>query len=64
MRQRLTMGANFTQAVDEFRHEALMYAGMADFLAGTVPFIRGGLEAGEPVLVVELVVVVVASGLA
>jgi anti-sigma regulatory factor (Ser/Thr protein kinase) len=47
------MGANFTQAVDEFRHEALMYAGMADFLAGTVPFIRGGLEAGEPVLVVE-----------
>ena len=30
-----------------------MYAGMADFVAGTVPFIRGGLEAGEPVLVVE-----------
>src|SRR5258706_10032173 len=53
MRERLTMSANFTQAVDEFRHEALMYAGMADFLAGTVPFIRGGLEAGEPVLVVE-----------
>jgi anti-sigma regulatory factor (Ser/Thr protein kinase) len=47
------MSANFKQAVDEFRHEALMYAGMADFLAGTVPFIRGGLEAGEPVLVVE-----------
>jgi anti-sigma regulatory factor (Ser/Thr protein kinase) len=47
------MNANFTQPVDEFRHEALMYAGMADFLAGTVPFIRGGVEAGEPVLVVE-----------
>jgi anti-sigma regulatory factor (Ser/Thr protein kinase) len=47
------MSANFTQAVDEFRHEALLYAGMADFLAGTVPFVRGGLEAGEPVLVVE-----------
>ena len=30
-----------------------MYAGTADFLAGTVPFIRGGLAAGEPVLVVE-----------
>ena len=30
-----------------------MYAGTADFLAGTVPFIRGGLEAGEAVLVVE-----------
>jgi anti-sigma regulatory factor (Ser/Thr protein kinase) len=47
------MSANFTQAVNEFRHEALLYAGMADFLAGTVPFIRGGIDAGEPVLVVE-----------
>jgi len=37
----------------EFRHEALLYAGWAEFVAGTVPFIRGGLEAGEPVLVVE-----------
>ena len=36
-----------------FRHEALFYAGWAGFVAGTVPFIRGGLEAGEPVLVVE-----------
>jgi anti-sigma regulatory factor (Ser/Thr protein kinase) len=43
----------FTQPVEEFRHEALMYAGIGDFLAGTVPFVRGGLEAGEPVLVVE-----------
>ena len=41
------------QPVDEFRHEALLYAGMADFLAGTVPFLREGIEAGEPVLVVE-----------
>ncbi|MEA2656177.1 MAG: hypothetical protein QOI23_1542 [Chloroflexota bacterium] len=47
------MSANFTQPINEFRHEALLYAGMADFLAGTVPFVRGGLEAGEPVLVVE-----------
>src|SRR3981081_1750698 len=47
------MSANFAQAVDEFRHEALLYAGMSDFLAGTVPFIRGGLHADEPVLVVE-----------
>jgi anti-sigma regulatory factor (Ser/Thr protein kinase) len=30
-----------------------MYAGDAEFLAGTVPFILDGLEAGEPVLVVE-----------
>jgi anti-sigma regulatory factor (Ser/Thr protein kinase) len=44
---------SFTQAVVEFRHEALLYAGIADFLSGTVPFVRGGLEAGEPVLVVE-----------
>jgi anti-sigma regulatory factor (Ser/Thr protein kinase) len=38
---------------DRFRHEALLYSGWAEFVAGTVPFIRGGLEAGEPVLVVE-----------
>ena len=37
----------------KFRHEALLYAGWAEFITGTVPFIRGGLEAGEPVLVVE-----------
>jgi anti-sigma regulatory factor (Ser/Thr protein kinase) len=47
------MSADFTKPVDEFRHEALLYAGMADFLAGTMPFIRGGIEAGEPVLVVD-----------
>lgn len=39
--------------MDRFRHEALFYADPDGFLAGTVPFIRGGLEAGEPVLVVE-----------
>jgi len=39
--------------VERFRHEALLYSGWAEFVAGTVPFIRGGLEAGEPVLVVE-----------
>jgi anti-sigma regulatory factor (Ser/Thr protein kinase) len=44
---------SFKQPVNEFRHEALMYAGLHDFLATTVPFIRGGLEAGEAVLVVE-----------
>lgn len=36
-----------------FRHEALLYSGWAEFVAGTVPFIREGIEAGEPVLVVE-----------
>lgn len=34
-----------------FVHPALFYAGTADYLAGTVPFVRAGLEAGEPVLV-------------
>jgi anti-sigma regulatory factor (Ser/Thr protein kinase) len=44
-----------THTVEKFRHEALLYAGWADFVAGTVPFIRDGVKAGEPVLVVESV---------
>jgi anti-sigma regulatory factor (Ser/Thr protein kinase) len=39
--------------VEHFRHEALLYSGWAEFVAGTVPFIRDGVRAGEPVLVVE-----------
>ncbi|HEY0485695.1 MAG TPA: sensor histidine kinase [Mycobacteriales bacterium] len=35
-----------------FRHDALLYSSLDDYLAGTVPFIRDGLEAGEQVLVV------------
>jgi anti-sigma regulatory factor (Ser/Thr protein kinase) len=35
-----------------FRHEALLYSGHDGFLAGTVPFIRAGLEAEEPVLAI------------
>ncbi len=35
----------------EFRHQALIYAGQQGFLDGSLPFIRGGLEAGEPTLV-------------
>ena len=38
-------------AEDCFRHESLFYVGDDEFLAGTVPFIEDGLEAGEPVLV-------------
>lgn len=34
-----------------FVHDLFLYADEDDFLAGTVPFIRGGLAAGEPVLV-------------
>jgi anti-sigma regulatory factor (Ser/Thr protein kinase) len=34
-----------------FVHEALYYANVAEFLAGTVSFIRAGLDRAEPVLV-------------
>ena len=47
------MSSPAAREVTRFRHEALLYAGWAEFVAGTVPFIRDGLEAGEPVLVVE-----------
>jgi hypothetical protein len=40
------------QTVETFRHEALLYAGEVDFLTGTLPFIREGIAAGEPVLLV------------
>jgi anti-sigma regulatory factor (Ser/Thr protein kinase) len=40
------------QTAATFRHEALLYAGEVDFLTGTLPFIREGVAAGEPVLVV------------
>ena len=35
-----------------FRHEAFLYAGRDEFLDGTAAFIRDGLAAGEPTLVV------------
>lgn len=47
------MTVTFTQPVEDFRHEALLYASMDDFIAGTVQFIRDGLARGESVLVVE-----------
>jgi hypothetical protein len=34
-----------------YRHEALLYRGMDDFLAGVVPFVRDGVALGEPVMV-------------
>jgi anti-sigma regulatory factor (Ser/Thr protein kinase) len=40
------------QTTETFRHEALLYDGEVGFLTGTLPFIRGGVAAGEPVLVV------------
>jgi anti-sigma regulatory factor (Ser/Thr protein kinase) len=41
-----------TTAAHGFAHEALLYAGEDGFLAGTLPFVREGLDAGEPVLLV------------
>jgi anti-sigma regulatory factor (Ser/Thr protein kinase) len=36
----------------DFAHEALLYAGDDGFLEGTMPFVREGLAAGEPMLLV------------
>jgi len=47
------MGLTTTTDRDHaFSHEALLYSGEADFLAGTLPFLRQGVAAGEPMLVV------------
>jgi hypothetical protein len=40
-----------TRYTDGFCHEALFYSGGNELLAGTVPFLRDGLEAGEAILV-------------
>lgn len=40
-----------TAGTDPFVHPALFYRGQDDYLAGTVPFIRQGLDRGEPVAV-------------
>ncbi|RSD09188.1 sensor histidine kinase [Amycolatopsis eburnea] len=39
------------RAPEPFTHPALFYRDAAEYLAGTVPFIRSGLAAGEPVAV-------------
>jgi anti-sigma regulatory factor (Ser/Thr protein kinase) len=36
---------------DGYRHEAFLWKGEGEFLAGTVPFILNGLVAGQPVMV-------------
>lgn len=37
--------------ISGFVHQALLYRDAGEFLAGTLPFVEGGLAAGEPVLV-------------
>jgi anti-sigma regulatory factor (Ser/Thr protein kinase) len=34
-----------------FQHEALLYDGPAEYLAGTIPFLQAGIEAGQRILV-------------
>jgi anti-sigma regulatory factor (Ser/Thr protein kinase) len=40
-----------TVGADPFTHPALLYKGADEYLAGTVPFVTGGLAADEPVAV-------------
>jgi anti-sigma regulatory factor (Ser/Thr protein kinase) len=42
---------NAVEPATGFAHDALLYAGDAGFVAGAVPFVLDGIEAGEPVLV-------------
>jgi anti-sigma regulatory factor (Ser/Thr protein kinase) len=40
------------RSAEAFRHEAFFYAGEDEFLDGSTAFIRGAVEAGEPIFVV------------
>ncbi len=44
-------GARSATTSGVFQHEGLVYRTPNEYLAGTVPFVRAGLDAGEPVLV-------------
>jgi anti-sigma regulatory factor (Ser/Thr protein kinase) len=46
--------AGRARAPEGFRHEALLYAGEDQFVDRCASFVRGGLEAGEPTLVVAV----------
>jgi anti-sigma regulatory factor (Ser/Thr protein kinase) len=46
------LGMDASHRDGTFRHEALFYAGIDEFLAATVPFVADGVAAGEAVLVV------------
>jgi anti-sigma regulatory factor (Ser/Thr protein kinase) len=38
--------------VGAYRHEALLYSGMSEFISGTTSFIRRAIRGGDPILVV------------
>ena len=48
----MSTGSASRAADQAFRHDALLYAGDEEFLVGALAFIRMGIEAGEPILVV------------
>jgi anti-sigma regulatory factor (Ser/Thr protein kinase) len=47
-------GATASGAHDRFRHEAVLYRGLEGLRATVLPFVRDGLDLGEPVLVAML----------
>jgi anti-sigma regulatory factor (Ser/Thr protein kinase) len=44
-------GLSLPGSEQAFRHDALLYSGEEQFLAGVIPFIQDALEAGEPIVV-------------
>jgi anti-sigma regulatory factor (Ser/Thr protein kinase) len=47
------MNASASELPQAFRHEALLYHDETSFLDGTIPFLRDGVAAGEPIFVLE-----------
>jgi anti-sigma regulatory factor (Ser/Thr protein kinase) len=47
----MALDSTAAPAPSAFRHEALLYRGLEEFVAETVSFVDDGLRAGEPVLV-------------
>src|SRR2546429_237276 len=47
----MTVASETATGAGTFVHEGLFYAGADEYLAGLVPFVRAGLDAGEPVMV-------------
>jgi anti-sigma regulatory factor (Ser/Thr protein kinase) len=51
-RRQMTTAHPQPESAATFRHEAFMYAGLDEFVAGMSAFVRAGVAAGEPTLVV------------
>jgi len=46
-----TLGVQSVKAHRGYRHEALLYSGTAGFLDAVVPFIKDGIDRGQPIMV-------------